>query len=112
GVVGGGGGVGEVGGAGGGGGVERRLFRLRAEAGRVRHADRGVLRRRGGDVVGHRVVDDPRVRGVVERDRPAEVGGPVVDHHVVADVDRLGARGGHANAAAVVTGDAALAQVA
>src|SRR5262249_54470075 len=61
---------------------------------------------------GHRVVDDPRVRGVIEHDRPTKVGGPVVDDHVVADIDRLGERVGHEDAAAVVTGEVALDQVA
>src|SRR5215510_4151186 len=104
--------VGEVRRTGGQAGLEQRLVRLRAEAGRVRHADGGVLRRGGGDVVGHRVVDDPRVCGVVERDGPAEIGCPVVDDHVVADIERLGERVGHKDAAAVVTGEVALDQVA
>src|SRR5215475_9577380 len=104
--------VGELRRPGGQGGLEQRLVRLRAKAGRVRHADGGVLRRGGADVVGHRVVDDPHVGGVVERDGPAEVGGPVVDDHVVADIDRLGERVGHEDAAAVVTGEVALDQVA
>src|SRR5262249_58397077 len=102
-VVDGRGGVGEAGGPGGGGGGKRRLVRLGAEAGGVRHADGGVLRRGGADVVGHRVVDDPRVGGVVERDGPAEIGCPVVDDHVVADVDRLGERVGHHAAAPLLT---------
>src|SRR5262249_16009836 len=42
----------------------------------------------------------------------AEIGCPVVDDHVVADVDRLGERVGHEDAAAVVTGEVALDQVA
>src|SRR5262249_45338212 len=45
-------------------------------------------------------------------DGPAEIGCPVVDDHVVADVDRLGERVGHEDAAAVVTGEVALDQVA
>src|SRR5262249_26847006 len=83
-----------------------------AGPGGVRRAEGGFLRRGGADVVGHGVVDDPRVGGVVERDGPAEIGCPVVDDHVVADVDRLGERVGHEDAAAVVTGEVALDQVA
>src|SRR5215813_5290971 len=105
-------GVGEVGCTGGQGGLEHRLVRLSRQAGRMRHADGGVLRRRGGDVVGHRVVDDPHVRGVIEHDRPAKVGGPVVHDHVVADIDRLAERVGDEDAAAVITGEVALDQVA